>query len=230
MSDAEEEEPEEGEGERQSWIYGPRSDAGATGEDAEEEELNPLPSSPPGPPPKSIPIPPGAIDSKLPLPRGKGKAPIQRRHSVQLRARQFPPRVVGDVMTRKLIAIGEDESLRNIEDGMLEFRVRYFPVVGSDNKLLGLVSWEDVLHASASTLSELRERRDKLIHEMGKAKDVMQRDVHTVNPDTSITDAGNIMMMKHLRCVPVVDDRSVLVGLLTADDFLRLAMEFIQVT
>jgi hypothetical protein len=84
----------------------------------EEVELDA--AAPPGPPPKKSERPASAR-SGLPEPRSMRRPALKRRHTVKLPFRQFPPRVVSDLMTRKLIAIGGEESLQSIEDGMKEY-------------------------------------------------------------------------------------------------------------
>ena len=164
---------------------------------AQLEEVEAEPASPPGPPPKFVRSRAGR-PANLPAPKSVRRPPLKRRHSVKLPFRKFPPQVVSDLMTRKLIAIGEEESFEDIENGMKEYRLRHFPVVDSQNKLVGLVSWEDVMLASSSSLSAEREKRDELIHRAVKAKDVMRRDVLSVRPDDGIADAGNVMVLKQL--------------------------------
>lgn len=214
--------------EKLQFAYGPLSDPGGLkGDDDDEvwDEVTAEPVEPPRPPP---PTKPGEHrSSKLPPP-AKAKRPDKKRHhTVALPPRRFPPKTVGDVMTRKLIAISEQESLRRIEDGMREYRVRHFPVVDANNKLMGLVSWDDVLLASSSSLSAEREARDDLIHKAAKAEDVMQRGVLTVRPDMPIEDAVGIMQLKQLRCLPVTDEEDTLVGILSDSDLVKLAMELL---
>lgn len=189
--------------------------------DAEDD----VPSAPPGPPPKK-----GSGSgrpSNLPAPRQKTRPEEKRAHSVPLPYRAFPPKVVSDTMTRRLIAVSEDEALQAIEDGMKQYEVRHFPVVDADNRLIGMVSWEDVLLASSSSLSTERERRDRLIHKAAKASHVMRRHVPTVRPDTPIMDAADIMQLEHLQCLAVTADDGTLCGILTTDDFMQLAIYFL---
>ncbi len=50
----------------------------------------------------------------------------------------------------------------------------------------------------------------------------MTRDVFTVRPDDVVDLATSVMAWKHVRHVPVEDDKGELVGLLSARDLLRL--------
>ena len=90
-----------------------------------------------------------------------------------------------------------------------------------------MVSWDDVLLASSSSLSADRAKRDRLIHQAAKAKDVMRRDVPSVRPDTALMDAADTMQLEHLQCLAVTDEGGTLVGILTTDDFMQLAINFL---
>jgi CBS domain-containing protein len=54
-----------------------------------------------------------------------------------------------------------------------------------------------------------------------RAHQVMTRDVISVTPDTSITDAANIMLRCHISGLPVVDESGALKGVVSESDFLR---------
>jgi CBS domain-containing protein len=240
MADSNSPDKPDEDGSRQ-WAYGPKDeDSWGTNRDLagevarykaeqleEVEAVDAEPAVPPGPPPKKAREKGTGSPSTLPPPRSLRRPELTRSHAVQLPYREFPPKVVSDTMTRKLIAIGEDESLQAIEDGMKKYEVRQFPVVDKDNKLIGMVSWDDVLLASSSSLSAEREARDKLIHAAARAKDVMDRDVATVRPDDVIMDAADVMQLKRLRCLPVTDEQGTLVGILTVNDFMQLAINFL---
>lgn len=54
-----------------------------------------------------------------------------------------------------------------------------------------------------------------------KVKDVMATIVITVSPDNSVRRAAGIMLEKHVSGLPVVDDKGMLVGLISEGDLLR---------
>jgi len=54
-----------------------------------------------------------------------------------------------------------------------------------------------------------------------RAHQVMTRPVITVTPDTSIIDAANIMLQRHVSGLPVVDAAGKLVGVVSEGDFIR---------
>jgi CBS domain-containing protein len=56
-------------------------------------------------------------------------------------------RTVGDVMTSEFIYVGEDTKLTRVLQLMVDHRLRSMPVINSDQKLVGMVSRQDVLRA-----------------------------------------------------------------------------------
>jgi CBS domain-containing protein len=54
-----------------------------------------------------------------------------------------------------------------------------------------------------------------------RAHQIMTRSVITVTPDTTIMDAANIMLQRHVSGLPVVDTTGKLVGIVSEGDFIR---------
>jgi len=54
-----------------------------------------------------------------------------------------------------------------------------------------------------------------------RAHQIMTRSVISVKPDTTIVDAANIMLQRHVSGLPVVDDNDKLVGVVSEGDFIR---------
>jgi CBS domain-containing protein len=54
-----------------------------------------------------------------------------------------------------------------------------------------------------------------------RAHQIMTRPVITVTPDTTIVDAANTMLQKHISGLPVVDAAGKLVGIISEGDFIR---------
>src|SRR5450631_1142616 len=54
-----------------------------------------------------------------------------------------------------------------------------------------------------------------------RAHQIMTRPVITVTPETTIVDAANTMLQKHVSGLPVVDNSGKLVGIVSEGDFIR---------
>lgn len=136
------------------------------------------------------------------------------------------PKTVAEIMTRKVIALGEDDTLENVEASMQRFRFRHLPVV-REKKLVGLISHRDILRVSSSSLSDARERRNELIHRL-PAKRIMRSEVATVSPGDSLAKAGELMWDMKIGCLCVTDDEDNLLGIVTEADFVKLAVNMLK--
>ena len=54
-----------------------------------------------------------------------------------------------------------------------------------------------------------------------RAHQIMTRSVISVTPDTSIVEAANIMLKRHVSGLTVIDDAGKLVGVVSEGDFIR---------
>jgi CBS domain-containing protein len=54
-----------------------------------------------------------------------------------------------------------------------------------------------------------------------RAHQIMTRSVITVTPETSVVEAANIMLQRHISGLPVVDSAGALVGIISEGDFIR---------
>jgi CBS domain-containing membrane protein len=146
--------------------------------------------------------------------------------TAQLPAAAWPPRTVADLMTRKIITVGEKERIGNLEAGMEKFRFRHLPVVAEGMKLIGLISRTDLLHAELGRMPDgtpaPKVDGDTL------AGAIMNRNIVFAQLDMPIATACRAMLEKKLTCIPVVLEDHTLVGILTASDFVRLALEILQ--
>jgi CBS domain-containing membrane protein len=135
------------------------------------------------------------------------------------------PKIVSDLMTRKIITVTENDPLERLEESMLRLRFRHLPVVDG-KKLIGLISHRDLLHASSSFLSDKAVERDALIHKVPVSR-IMQREVLTVRPDEELVEAARMMWEAKIGCLPVTEEDGTLVGIITEADFIRLSVQLL---
>jgi CBS domain-containing protein len=123
---------------------------------------------------------------------------------------------VQDLMTRDVITLRPMDNLRHVDALLRLGRVRHLPVV-EGGKLVGLVTHRDLLAAAA--------RRGPAEEVPTWAMDAMTRDVTTVAPESSLRKALELMLRNRFGCLPVVDARGALVGIVTDSDLVRFCGE-----
>lgn len=135
-------------------------------------------------------------------------------------------RTVADAMTRKIVTVTEKDVLEKLEEGMQRLRFRHLPVVDDGGKLVGLLTHGDIRHAWSSPLSDREHDRNAIISQVPVGR-IMQHEVVTVDPDDSLVEAGKLMWESKIGCLPVVDADGSLVGIITAADFIRVALHLL---
>ncbi len=132
--------------------------------------------------------------------------------------------LVKERMTLHPLTMEPTASITEAHRYMRENNIRHLPIVDKRNRLAGLVTRETLLQAmpsSVTTLSiwEMNYALNKL-----KVRDVMVKDVVTVEEDVSIEKAARTMAENKIGCLPVMRGE-VLVGIVTDTDMLSTLME-----
>jgi CBS domain-containing protein len=139
---------------------------------------------------------------------------------------------VEDVMTNLVVMLYPDDTIHEAATRLAKNRISGAPVV-KDGKVIGIVTEADLIYALAPPapvrrngslldLFSLMIRAKPRSHAEGKlVKDVMVGHVITVNPRTSIWSAANVMDSHGVKRLPVVDDESYLVGVISRADLVR---------
>lgn len=107
---------------------------------------------------------------------------------------------------------------------ILSDQIRHLPIVDKRNRLVGLVTRETLMQAMPSSVTTLSIWEMNYALNKVKVRDVMVRDVITVEEDVSIEKAARIMAENKIGCLPVMRNGS-LVGIITDTDMLSTLME-----
>jgi len=116
---------------------------------------------------------------------------------------------LGDMMTRNVKTLREDESLTAADWDMVVGEIRHLPVVDAAQRVIGMVSDRDILRAGG-------------LERVSIAR-IMARGVRTGTATTPAVDAAIRLLQAKQNALPVVDDDGRLVGIVTTTDFVELA-------
>ncbi len=125
---------------------------------------------------------------------------------------------VEQYMTTDLFTVKPDESIDLVARIMDWQRIRHVPVEDDRNRLIGLVSYRNVLNV-------LYQRKDG--DPPTAVSTVMKRELHTVGPETRTLDAIRLMRRERIGCLPIVKNGR-LVGIVTERDFMVLARDLME--
>ena len=135
--------------------------------------------------------------------------------------------LVEDIMTSvvETLAVGDTLSAarRQLERG----HIRHLPIVDGEERLIGLLTHRNILGAWLSHGRPDREPPGALDREVTVER-IMERDVLTVDRQTTAARAAELLESYKFGCLPVVDAHHRLVGIVTEADFVRFARRFFE--
>ncbi len=131
---------------------------------------------------------------------------------------------VRDLMTRNVVAARPDDSVAKLRNLMVERDVRHIPVVEGDRELVGLVSQRDLLRNALIEQPDVPDFIEDALLERLHVRELMTTGVVSVEPDSDIREAAQVMFENKFGCLPVIEGAR-LVGILTESDFVRMMAE-----
>jgi acetoin utilization protein AcuB len=134
--------------------------------------------------------------------------------------------LVRDKMTRNVIVIAPDQSLRMAKERLRKHGIRRLPVV-RDGKLVGILTDRDVRQAWASPATALSTHELLYLLDRVTVEEVMTPHPLTVTPQTPLLQAARMLHDHKIGGLPVVDEGTV-IGIITETDLLGAFIEMFE--
>lgn len=138
-------------------------------------------------------------------------------------------RRVQDVMTEKVVVVGEDAPFKEIVRLMDEHRVSALPVVDGAERIVGVVSEADLLPKEGEQAEEghhifegRRRRVARAKAEALTAGELMSAPAITIGPRATLAEAARTMSDRRVKRLPVVDEEGRVIGIASRADLLRV--------
>ena len=128
---------------------------------------------------------------------------------------------VRHVMATDLTTVQIDEPPSELRARFSTFGIHHIPVL-KGKTLVGIVSTLDLARLSLEVWVKDPATRDSWLDEMFKVRDLMTFEPEVVHPDDTIRAAADKLAQGNFHALPVVDDNTQLVGMITSTDLLRL--------
>jgi len=143
---------------------------------------------------------------------------------------------IKDIMTKQVITVGEDDTVDKCANLLITYNLSGLPVIDDDGKVKGIVTEGDLIRRAAkidgpATLEVLGgiiylESPKKFMEEIKRsmaniARDIMTKNVISVNPDKTIEDAATLLVQKNIKRLPVIDKEGNLVGIVSRKDIMK---------
>lgn len=132
---------------------------------------------------------------------------------------------VGKRMSYPLVTVAPDLPITDALVLINKEKIRHILVV-EKNKLVGIVTRNDLLNASPSRATSLSVWEINYLISKIKVSDVMATEVITTTEDTPIEEAARIMNDNQISCLPVMKNNDV-VGIITETDLFKVFLELL---
>jgi predicted transcriptional regulator len=116
---------------------------------------------------------------------------------------------VYDAMSKGIVFVNTEDSLKECASMMLKEKIGSL-VVKDGKELVGIVTEKDLVRCL----------RDDNFN--NKVRDIMTKDIKTIEPEKDIYEAFKMMGEENIRKLPVVD-KGEIIGFLTEKDILKIA-------
>lgn len=132
---------------------------------------------------------------------------------------------VSDVMTRNVVAVRQFAEFKDMVEVMRRRRVSAFPVINSDDQVIGIVSEADLLPREAyphqpADYGHERRRRIPAKARALTAAELMTSPAITTTADASVAEAAKVMYANRVKRLPVVSEDGRLTGIVSRVDLL----------
>ncbi|MBP1907920.1 CBS domain-containing protein [Methanolobus bombayensis] len=133
---------------------------------------------------------------------------------------------VSSIMSKEMTVVRETESIENIIELMTKTPYHSYPVLNSDEELIGVIDEDNILEL----LFFKRSNRHHHTHLMAikalseEASTLMVHHPMTISPETSLCEAADLMIKHHIERLCVVRDKK-LEGVVSKSDLIRKIYE-----
>ena len=128
--------------------------------------------------------------------------------------------LVEDIMSTDVFTLGRNDKLSVADDLMKQQRIRHIPVLNADGDLCGILTQRDLFRGILLKSLGYGSRAEQKMLDSLSIKEAMRDEVITITPDSTLSDAANLMLSNKVGCLPVVDDER-LVGMISEADFVK---------
>lgn len=148
--------------------------------------------------------------------------------------------LIQDIMNKYPVTVTRDSSITEVAKLMVKHNLTALAVVDGDNKLVGIISEGDLLYKKVRPhaphyinilganiyyggIGEYDAQFKKLL--ATKVEELMTTEVMTAYADSEVEQMVGGMIDKHLKNLPIVDDKYHLVGMVSRRDVMKLIAE-----
>lgn len=131
-----------------------------------------------------------------------------------------PAILASQIMASPVVTLPPEATMAEAWELIRTRGFRHVPVVSRNKELVGIISDRDLL-LEAGTICSKVSQQDNAGQEQMTIQCLIKRRVLTASPDTGIREIARILFEERIGSMPIVDDKGILVGIITRSDILR---------
>jgi len=125
---------------------------------------------------------------------------------------------VKEIMTANVKTIRPEDTVKKLAEEMVKNKIGSLVVVEGSGEVVGIATERDIIE----DIILLGKSPEEI-----KVKDVMTKNLITVNPNTSLEEAAEVMVSHKIKKLPVID-KGRLVGIVTATDLIAYENRLVE--
>ncbi|WP_438295493.1 CBS domain-containing protein [Streptomyces sp. HUAS TT7] len=135
---------------------------------------------------------------------------------------------VADVMTTTVVTVTPDAGFKEIVAAMERWRVAAVPVIEGEGRVVGVISEADLLAKEEfhrhrpGMMEQMRRLDDTAKAGSTHARELMTSPAVTIHAGAALPQAARLMVGRHVKRLPVVDNSGVLRGIVSRADLLKV--------
>ncbi|NNF17370.1 MAG: CBS domain-containing protein [Gammaproteobacteria bacterium] len=131
---------------------------------------------------------------------------------------------ITQIMTTDIITVSADSKLSEVRQLMADNGIHHMPVMNG-RRLLGIISYADILELSFTDFVSDPTIRDEVLDERCTVAELMNSTIITVSDRATIRHAARALSSGRIHSVPVVDGKGHLKGMVTSTDLIRYLLD-----
>jgi acetoin utilization protein AcuB len=135
------------------------------------------------------------------------------------------PMNLAQIMNLQVITVGMDDNLQTVQGLFERFGFHHLLVLDKKGTLVGVVSDRDLLKALSPFTFSIMERTQDQRTLRKRVHQIMGRRPVTASEELSIKEAAVLMLDKKISCLPIVDSKGIVKGIVTHRDILKWLVE-----
>lgn len=143
---------------------------------------------------------------------------------------------IKDFMITDVICVTKDKTIKELLEVLVKYKIGGVPVVDNDNRLSGMVSDGDIIRYlqpmgrtvydmfTLVLVSEKEDLKHKIEYSIDHSVEKIinkKKDVYTVHPEDNLEEALSVFSKYHFKKIPVIDENSKVVGVVSRGDIIR---------